>query len=75
MTQVKCHYRLAGFPTHEVLAMTTTNINPKTFMASATLPAFPKDAEGPAEYYFDFKFGRVCNRQGSPEGPLEVPLQ
>ena len=75
MTNITCHYRLAGSSTFIAQAMTTTVLDRKTLTARAVLPAFPAEAKGPVEYYLDFKFSGVYNQQGSPTDPISVPLR
>jgi hypothetical protein len=75
MTSITCYYRLAGSSTFIAQPMTTTVLDRKTLTARAVLPAFPVEAKGPVEYYFDFRFSGVHNQRGSPTNPISVPLR
>ena len=75
MTRITCHYRLAGGRWFTPLAMAPTGVIDRKLVARAVLPAFPREAAGPVEYYFDYHFDGVHNSHNSASDPFQVPFQ
>jgi hypothetical protein len=75
MTSITCHYRLSGSPTFATLPMTPTNVDSRHLIARCTLPAFPQDARGTVEYYFEFLFDGTPNQYNTSQDPIRVPLK